>query len=293
MRAVAIGLLMLAAGACGAPNDQQEEAEVVPAAVSFDGGDYADQAAKIAHGKRLATLFQCNACHGADYAGVNFGEMIPLVEGLWASNISLTMQKMSDAQLERLLREGVHPEREIYLMPSKQTQFLSPPDMAALIAFLRTIPPVGVPTPLPPKGFEEAVRARLPKDYWLTEEERKTGSYANAADEVAYYAAHRPPDLGPQFARGRMIAETLCSTCHGAALDGVGEPAGDIQGALAYDDAAFDRLLIDSIDRSGKKVAVEWGFGHEAQRLTPAERRDVVAYVRALARARAREPSQR
>lgn len=283
MRFLAIGLLLLAA--CDRTADQGVEAK--PAEISYDGGDYATAAAKVAHGERLATLFQCNACHGPKYTGINFGEMIPLVEGLWASNISLTMPKMSDAELERLLRKGVHPEREIYLMPSKQTQFMSERDMAALIAFLRTIPPVGEPTPLPPKGFEEAVRARLPKGYWLTEEERKTGSYANAADEVDYYAAHRPADLGPQYARGRMIAETVCSSCHGAALDGVGEPAGDIQGALAYDNAAFDRLLIDSIDRTGKRVLVaEWGVGHEAQ-LTPSERRDVVAYIRALARSRA------
>lgn len=282
MRLWAIGLLLLAA--CDRAVDPQAEAK--PTEITYDGGDYTTAAAKVAHGQRLNKIFSCSACHGADYTGVNFGEMIPLVEGLWASNISLTMPKMSDAELERLLRKGVHPEREIYLMPSKQTQFLSERDMAALIAFLRTIPPVGKPTPLPPPDFAKSVRARMPKDYWLTEEERKTGSYANAADEVDYYAAHRPPDLGPQFARGRMIAETVCSSCHGAALDGVGEPAGDIQGALAYDDAAFDRLLIDSIDRTGKRVLVEeWGVGHEA-RLTPGERRDVVAYIRALARSR-------
>jgi mono/diheme cytochrome c family protein len=85
-----------------------------------------------------------------------------------------------------------------------------------------------------------------------------------------------------------MIASSLCSTCHGAALDGLGEPAGDIQGALAYDDAAFDRLLTESIDRTGKRVAVEWGFGHEVQPLSAAERRDIIAYVRALARSRER-----
>jgi mono/diheme cytochrome c family protein len=99
---------------------------------------------------------------------------------------------------------------------------------------------------------------------------------------VAYYAAHQPPDLGPPLARGRMIASSLCSSCHGAALDGLGEPAGDIQDALAYDDAAFERLLVESIDRTGKRVTMEWGFGHESP-LTAAERRDVIAYVRALA----------
>jgi cytochrome c len=198
------------------------------------------------------------------------------------------MRAMNDAALERLLRDGVHPDREIYVMPSKQTQFLSERDMAALIAFLRTIPPVGEATPVPPAGFEAAVTARLPDDYWLTLQEGEKRGYHNAAEEVVYFAAHQPPDLGPQLTRGRMIASSLCSSCHGAALDGLGEPAGDIQGALAYDDAAFDRLLTESIDRTGKRVAVEWGFGHEAQPLSAAERRDVIAYVRGLARSRER-----
>jgi mono/diheme cytochrome c family protein len=288
MRRFAIGMLLLAASGCSARDAEPRKPEVtvVPAAVSFDGADYMDQAAKTAHGKRLATLFTCSGCHGADYSGSNFGAAIPIVEGLWASNISRTIPAMSDAELERLLREGIHPDREIYVMPSKQTQFLSRRDMAALIAFLRTIPPVGEATPLPPAGFEAAVTARLPDDYWRTQQDGEKRGYHNAAEEVAYFAAHQPLDLGPQSARGRMIASSLCSTCHGAALDGLGEPAGDIQGALAYDDAAFDRLLTESIDRTGKRVAVEWGFGHEAQPLTGAERRDVIVYVRALARSR-------
>lgn len=287
MRCLALGTLMLAA-ACTASDmgTRRAEATAVPTALSFDGADYANEAAKTAHGKRIATLFQCSSCHGADYSGTDFGAGVPIVKGLWASNLSRAVPVMSDGALERLLREGVHPDREIYVMPSKQTQFLSERDMAALIAFLRTIPPTGKATPLPPAGFEAAVTARLPADYWLTQQTGERHGYHNAAEEVAYFAEHQPPDLGPQSARGRMIASSLCSLCHGAALDGLGEPAGDIQGALAYDDARFDRLLTESIDRTGKRVAVEWGFGHEAQPLSAAERRDVITYIRALARSR-------
>ena len=285
MRCLIAGMMILAAAGCTAADEGTRKAEATVVAAAFDGADYENQAAKTAHGKRLATLFACPACHGADYSGNDFGAAIPIVKGLWASNISLAIPAMSDAALERLLREGVHPDREIYLMPSKQTQFLSEPDMAALIAFLRTIPPVGKATPLPPAGFEAAVTARLPDDYWRTLKDGEKRDYHNSAEEVAYYAANQPPDLGPQSARGRMIASSICSACHGAALDGLGEMAGDIQGALAYDDAAFDRLLSESIDRTGKRVNVEW---HEAFSLTAAERRDVIAYVRALAGSRKR-----
>jgi mono/diheme cytochrome c family protein len=290
MRCLVTGMLLVAGAGCTASDEGTRKAEesLAPTAVAFDGADYQNDSAKIAHGQRIASFFACSACHGPDYSGNDFGAVVPIVKGLWASNISRAMPTMSDAVLERLLREGVHPDREIYIMPSKQTQFLSAPDMAALIAFLRTIPPVGEPTPLPPAGFEAAVTARLPDDYWRTLKEGEKRGYHNAAEEVAYFAANQPPDLGPRLARGRMIASSICSACHGAALDGVGEPSGDIQGALAYDDAAFDRLLIESIDRSGKKVTMEFGFGHEAIQLTADERRDVIAYVRALAESRKR-----
>src|SRR5688500_6811310 len=169
MRCLATGMLMLAAAGCTAHDADSRKAEptVVPTAVAFDGADYENQAAKTAHGKRIATLFACAACHGADYSGNDFGAAIPIVKGLWASNISLVIPAMSDAALERLLREGVHPDREIYVMPSKQTQFLSERDMAALIAFLRTIPPVGKAIPLPPAGFASAVPARRSHDNLL------------------------------------------------------------------------------------------------------------------------------
>jgi mono/diheme cytochrome c family protein len=289
MRLLAAALTLAAAGCSPSdPETPQATPTVAPAAVAFDGADYADPAAKTAHGQRVATLFQCAGCHGADYSGADFGAMFPIVQGLWATNLSRSMPPMSDAVLERLLREGVHPDREIYVMPSKQLQFLSAADMGALIAFLRTLPPVGEPTPLPPEGFEAAVTARLPDDYWRTLVDGEKRGYHNAAEEVAYYAANRPPDLGPELARGRMIASTICSSCHGAALDGVGEPSGSIQAALSYDDAAFDRLLTESVDRTGKKVTMEFGFGHEAQQLTATERRDAIAYVRALASSRTR-----
>lgn len=280
-------LLVIVAGTLiAACNAEQEKSLPATVEASFDGANYSTDASKIAHGKRIAAMFSCSGCHGADYAGQNFGAMIPIVDGLWASNISLAIPAMSDQQLENLLREGVHPSREIYVMPSKQTQFLSAKDMSALIAFLRTIPPTGKPTPLPPKGFEAAVTSRLPDDYWRTLKDGEKKGYHNAAEEVDYFRANRLPALGQKLERGRMIASTVCSSCHGAQLDGIGEPAGNIQGSLAYDDSAFDQLLSNSVDRHGKEVKVEWGFGHEIYPLTANERGDAIAYVRALARSR-------
>ena len=266
-----------------------------PAALAegFDGANYATPAAQVAHGERLARIFMCAGCHGPDYTGVNFGEMIPIVQGLWATNISLTMPAMSDAQLETLLRKGVHPAREIYLMPSKQTQFLGERDMSALIAHLRSIPPAGTATPPPPPGFEQAVAARLPDDYWRWQDyPGHPRTYHNSEEEADYFARHRAPHagIGANAVQGRYIAITVCSGCHGAALDGRGEDAGGIQAALRYDDAEYERLLTQSTSRDGRKLVMEWGFGHEVFPLTASERSAVIGYTRELARVRAVGP---
>lgn len=267
--------------------EQETMVEAESANPSFDGADYSTEAGKVAHGERLAKVLGCNACHTDDYSGANFGAMIPIVEGLWASNISRTMPDLSDGELERLLRKGVHPTREIYLMPSKQSQFLSGRDMDALIAFLRTIAPTGEPTPLPPLGFEEAVTARLPEEYWRTTKDGQPRNYHNSAEEVAYFAENTVPDLGEEYAQGRLVVQAVCTACHGAAMNGVGEPAGDIPGALDYDDAQFERLLRDGLNRDGKPIPLNWGPDHHTPAvLTDREIAASIAYTRRLARLR-------
>lgn len=285
MRLLVSAMIVLGTTACEVNDDKSGER-----APSFDGADYSTQSDKIEHGKRLANVFTCAGCHGDAYSGANFGEMIPIVKGLWATNISVTMPAMSDAQLEGLLRTGAHPSREeIYLMPSKQTQFLSKPDMDALIAYLRTVRPTGEPTPPPPPDFKKAVAARLPDDYWRWKP-GQARTYHSSAEEVAYFAANKaqPVGAGAELIQGRYIALTVCSACHGAALDGRGEDAGGLEAALLYNDAEFNRLLTTSTSRNGKQLRMEWGFGHEVYPLTGSEKSAVIAYTRALAKTRAR-----
>ena len=59
-------LLIVAAAGCTASDAGKVEEAVVPTAVAFDGSDYQSDSAKIAHGQRIASLFACAACHGAD-----------------------------------------------------------------------------------------------------------------------------------------------------------------------------------------------------------------------------------
>lgn len=287
MKKMMLLVSLTALSACTVTEETAPDAAL--ASVSFDGADYgADEARKLAHGERVAELLACNSCHGPDYSGVNFGEMIPLIEGLWATNISRTLPDFSDEQLETLLREGTHPARDIYLMPSRSSQYLSDADMDALIAHLRTIAPTGEPTPIPPEGFEDAVAARLPDEYWRVKEYGRK-FYPNAEEEADFYAKYRAPALGAEVERGRYIAAATCASCHGPGMDGYGEGSGSTDGVVEWSDDEVVRLFNEGTGKDGQVLRNEWGLGHPGANLTAAEQADVIAYIRKLAAHRASE----
>lgn len=176
MRGIGFAAVLAVAG-CGSPAAEQREPEPPPDA--FAGALQPDQSAMVAHGSRLADVLGCRGCHGKELQGTRFYE-------LYASNLTRDLAGYTDEQLERLLRDGVHPTgRDVWGMPSEIFQHLSEPDMAALIAYLRTLQPAGTPT-----------QPRLP---WGPEVEKMIaeGKLMPAAQWVQKARATTPVDLGP------------------------------------------------------------------------------------------------
>ena len=58
-----------------------------PAQLSFEGADYQSDAAKVAHGKRLAIILDCTGCHGPNLQGTNLADK-PEDGAMYAPNIS-------------------------------------------------------------------------------------------------------------------------------------------------------------------------------------------------------------
>src|SRR5690242_7395637 len=105
MRYWAIAALLLAA--CH-PQSKQ---------LSYEGADYKTDAAKIAHGKRLATVLDCNGCHGANLQGTDVSDK-PGDGAMYAPNVSLLLASYSDADLDKLIRHGVPKNgRTFWYMP--------------------------------------------------------------------------------------------------------------------------------------------------------------------------------
>ena len=111
---------------------------------------------RIARGKALVDGF-CSACHsrtGTLTGGLDIGEHFPLHIGSFVSS-NLTpagrLKRWSDGEVFRAIRNGVDADgRWLTLMSYTNASNLSDDDTQAVIAYIRSVPAAGEPTPDPP-----------------------------------------------------------------------------------------------------------------------------------------------
>ena len=272
MRVRLVLLALAGLGACNqrAQNDKPSE-PAKPAALTYEGADYRTAADKVAHGKRLADLLDCTGCHGANLQGNNLADN-PANEAMYAPNVTLMLAKYNDFQFDRLIRHGEPLDgRELWFMPVESYQFLSDADLAALIAYLRTLKPAGKPTP----AFEKS------KDL---QKEIAAGLIGNAKAQIAKYRADQPVELGEAHAWGRYLVQTTCTACHNNALQGWEGFTPDLDIAGAYSNAELTRLLTTGEGKTKKDLGMMSSVARaHFSKLTPRERGAIVAYVKARA----------
>jgi mono/diheme cytochrome c family protein len=271
MRVLAVGLLLLAA--CDRnPNEEQQTSPAEPAQLSYEGADYKDQAAKIAHGKRLATILECISCHGENMQGSNVTADNPQYGDMNAPNLTLLLAQYSDGDFDKLIRQGMPKDgRELWFMPVESYQFLSDADVTAIIAYLRTFKPAGKQLPPMRRGPEY-------------EQEIARGLVGNARSQIAKYRHSPPIDLGKQHEWGRYIVQTTCTGCHNNALQGWEDFTPSLDLAGAYSHAELEHLLVTGEGKVKKNLGMMTETAKESlSQLTPRERAAVIAYVKARA----------
>ena len=271
MRHWVLAALLLAA--C----QQQQPKPAASTVLAFDGADATGRAAVLAHGERLTYVLGCRGCHGKDLQGTFFTKDEPQYGPLYASNLTVEIPEYSDAQLDGIIRHGIHPERKtVWGMPSEIFQHLSEPDFRALVAYLRTWKPAGKKLPDP------LFSAQDKKDI-------ASGQYKPAVQLVPELAKQLPVDVGPDHALGRYITEVTCAECHGPKLEGKpNDPVGkipDLAVAGGYTRGEFEKLITQGIPTGGRKLnpmmsgVAKYRFSH----LTPHERDALYAYLKARA----------
>lgn len=171
-------------------------------------------AAQLADAPRQARVLGCISCHGEGTRGhLMFDESG--VATVWAPNLTRVAAQASDAQLARAIRQGIGVDgRPLWIMPSGLFSRLSDGEVAALIAYIRSLPRGGEATPgvtLGPLGrFGVA-----------------TGKFRAAPATIEDFRVRQPYDVGPEHAAGRRLAAVGCAECHGPDLTG-GAPGPEI-----------------------------------------------------------------
>ncbi|HLC05110.1 MAG TPA: c-type cytochrome [Anaerolineales bacterium] len=109
---------------------------------------------QIARGEKLANI--CVSCHTPDdvlpLSGSNFAAKFdfPPLGTLYAPNLtpSGNIGSWTDGEVMRAIREGVHKNgRSLLIMPAGGFRNMSDDDVQALVAYLRSQPSTGEPTP--------------------------------------------------------------------------------------------------------------------------------------------------
>ena len=183
----------------------------------------AGTAAQIARGEKLANA--CTSCHSPGnelpLSGSNFGVKfdMPPLGTLYAPNLTPSgdIQDWSDGEVIRAIREGVHKDgRSLLIMPSNNFRSMSDEDVQAMVAYLRSQPPTGGPTPSNQFNVLGAVFMNL-------------SDFRTAQQPAGHVTA--PPAGTAEY--GKYMVDIFgCKDCHGDQLlgkvdDGMpGPPAG-------------------------------------------------------------------
>ncbi len=159
----------------------------------------------------------CIDCHGPDLTGVKFLDD-PGIGTFYGANLTpIGISQRSDEDLARAIRYGVRPNGEsLNGMPSMDFVGLSKGDLAALIAYLRSVPPTGGTPPKNKIGPLGRVLTSLDKLPLITP--------AAFIDQTQGFA-DKP--LEAKTAEFGAYLTTPCRGCHGPDLRGGPIPGGD------------------------------------------------------------------
>jgi cytochrome c553 len=239
----------------------------------------------IARGEHIArSIGNCTLCHGEDLGGAVYMDEGPF--GI-AAGPNLTAGRggvapsRSDEDWVRAIRYGVRANgASLLLMPSEVFVHLSDRDLAALIAYVKQVPPVDRDIP--------ASRLR-----WV-------GRLLTGAGRLNLLAASKTEPLisvpeveaGVTPAYGRYLVETSgCAGCHGYGLSGgrVAGPPGlplasnlTPAGAIAaWSETDFIRAMRDGMRPGGAPID-EFMPWRAFSRMTDDELRAILVYLRSV-----------
>jgi mono/diheme cytochrome c family protein len=175
--------------------------------------------ASLARGKHLVEVVStCSGCHGPDLSGTSFLDD-PAIGSLAASNLTSGRGGVgtfyTDADWVRALTHGVAPDgRMLLIMPSQNFRHYSDEDLGAMIAYLKSVPPVD-------REFPDRRLSLMGSTFF------GLGFFGQVPAEMIDHAGRRPaaPPSGATVEYGaHLVTVSSCRDCHAENLAG-GSPA--------------------------------------------------------------------
>mgnify|MGYP003579655710 CR=1 FL=1 len=227
----------------------------------------------IKEGQRLAAVRGClPGCHGKNGEGAVMFDQ-PMIARITAPNLTAAAKKYADKELAAIIRHGVRPDgRSMLVMPSQTYAAVADQDLGRIIAFLKSLPEI--------PGLGPDISAGPLGRLGLA-----MGKFKMAAQHIAE-TVPPPTATGEAAIRGRYLAQTICSECHGTSLRGDSNPSftsPDLHMTKAYSPEAFARLMRTGIAIGDRTLGVMTTQSkNNLSHLTDAEIAALYSYLHSL-----------
>lgn len=240
--------------------------------------------AALSHGEHIATTHYCGYCHGDNLAGgflVNEAALAVIPAPNLTAGAGGVGAANEDGDWVRAIRHGVgHDRRGLIGMPSRVWHQMSDEDLGALVAYLKTIPPVD--NELPERRIGPLFRLML-----------ALGQAPPPEPSLIDHDVPRsaPPEPGVTVEYGEYLA-TSCTACHGVNMAGGttrtldGElvtalnltPGGELAG---WTQADFISTLRTGVTPGGRHLSDEMPWTYVGQ-MTDDELQAIWLYLQSL-----------
>ena len=170
----------------------------------------AQDSATIARGEHIATVRGCVDCHGAGFSGNTIIDQ-PIIGRVAGPNLTLGGRgaELEPRDWERAVRHGVRRDgTPLIFMPSSEFAVLTDEDLAAVIAYARSVPPVRQAAP-------SSYAGPMLRTMYVAGQVKLL-----SAEEVRHDRPHEARlEPEPTVAYGKYLASG-CTGCHGEGLSG-------------------------------------------------------------------------
>jgi mono/diheme cytochrome c family protein len=227
--------------------------EVTPDAITIPTDE-----ASIAHGKHIVeTISDCIGCHTENLGGQMFLDD-PSFAQIAAPNLTSGQGGIgatyTDEDWVRAIRHGVAADgRQLIIMPSHWYNYLTDADLGAVIAYLKTVPPVDQAWPARSVAF-------IPTRILVA-----LGQFPFAPDLIAQNEPRTAPEPAVSVEYGKYLSlVAACRECHGNDLAGGTSPGAPMGPNLtpggafaAYTEEAFLNVMHTGVTPGGRTLSEE------------------------------------